>query len=100
VQLTLTSVLDRFNRVLACPDTFLARIVTEALDLVRFDPSLVAALEQDIDMAARVAKKAYDQRKTIRQVVEEEGILSTEELNRWLDPRSMIAPATFNKTKK
>lgn len=57
MQLTLTSGLDRFNRVLACPDTFLARIVTEALGLARFDPSLVAALEQDIDMAARVAKK-------------------------------------------
>jgi hypothetical protein len=49
--------LDRVNRVLACPDTFLARIVIEALDLARFDPSLVEGLERDIDMAARVAKK-------------------------------------------
>jgi hypothetical protein len=49
---------------------------------------------------ARIAKKAYDQRKTIRQVVEKEGILSKDELNRWLDPRSMIAPIKFNKKKK
>jgi hypothetical protein len=33
-------------------------------------------------------------------VVDEEGILSKEELNRWLDPRSMTAPAKLNKTKK
>jgi len=52
------------------------------------------------DEAARIAKKAYDQRKTIRQVVEEEGILSKEALNRCLDPRSMIAPAKSNKTRK
>jgi fumarate hydratase class II len=64
--------------------------------------ALATALTPKIgyDEAARVAKKAYDQRKTIRQVVEEEGILSREELNRWLDPRSMIAPAKFGKKKK
>jgi len=57
VQLTLTSGLDRFNRVLACRDTFLAQVVIEALELVRFDRSLVTALEQGIEMAARAAKK-------------------------------------------
>jgi fumarate hydratase class II len=64
--------------------------------------ALATALTPKIgyDEAARVAKKAYDQRKTIRQVVEEEGILSKEELNRWLDPRSMIAPGKSNKTRK
>lgn len=57
MQLTLLSGLDRFNRVLACPDTFLTQIVVEALELARFDGSLVAALERDIEMAARAAKK-------------------------------------------
>jgi fumarate hydratase class II len=52
------------------------------------------------DEAARISKKAYDQRKTIRQVAEEEGILSREELNRWLDPLSMIAPVKFKRKKK
>ena len=57
MQLTLLSGLDRFNRVLACRDTFLAQIVIEALELSRFDRSPVEALEQDIEMAARAAKK-------------------------------------------
>ena len=57
MQLTLLSGLDRFNRVLACRDTFLAQIVIEALELARFDRSLVAGLERDIEMAARAAKK-------------------------------------------
>jgi fumarate hydratase class II len=71
-------------------------------EMIEKSLALATALTPKIgyDEAARVAKKAYDQRKTIRQVVEEEGILSGEELNRWLDPRSMIAPAKFNKTKK
>jgi hypothetical protein len=57
VQLTLLSGLDRFNRVLTCRDTFLTQTVIEALELARFDRSLVAALEQDIERAARAAKK-------------------------------------------
>jgi fumarate hydratase class II len=44
------------------------------------------------DEAARIARKAYDQRKTIRQVVEEEGIISEEDLTFLLNPWSMIAP--------
>ena len=43
---------------------------------------------------ARIAKKAYLQNKTIREVVEEEKLLSKEELNRLLDPRRMIAPTS------
>ena len=71
-------------------------------EMIEKSLALATALTPKIgyDEAARIAKKAYDQRKTIRQVVEEEGILSKEELNRWLDPRSMIAPAKFDKTKK
>lgn len=57
MQLTLLSVLDRFNRVLACRDTFLAQIVIEALELARFDRSLVEALDHDIERAALDAKK-------------------------------------------
>ncbi|MCJ7786107.1 MAG: hypothetical protein MUP41_19420 [Desulfobacterales bacterium] len=52
------------------------------------------------DDAARIAKKAYDQRKTIRQVVVEEGILLKGELSRWLNPRSMIAPTRMAKRKR
>ena len=44
------------------------------------------------DEAARVAKKAYEGRKTIRQVVEEEGLFSREELDLLLDPWSMVGP--------
>jgi hypothetical protein len=49
--------MDRFNRVLACRDTFLTEIVREALGLARFDPSLVEAFGKDIDVAAKTAKK-------------------------------------------
>jgi fumarate hydratase class II len=50
------------------------------------------------DEAARIAKKAYDQRKTIRQTVEEERLFSREDLKYLLDPRSMITP--MKKTKR
>ncbi len=43
---------------------------------------------------ARIAKKAYLQNKTIRQVVEEEGLFSKEERRRLLDPRRMLAPTS------
>ncbi|OGP90206.1 MAG: aspartate ammonia-lyase [Deltaproteobacteria bacterium RBG_16_48_10] len=71
-------------------------------EMIEKSLALATALTPKIgyDEAARIAKKAYAQRKTIRQVVDEEGILSRDELNRWLDPRSMIAPAKFNKKKK
>jgi fumarate hydratase class II len=56
--------------------------------------ALATALTPKIgyDEAARIARKAYDQRKTIRQVVEEERIFSKEDLNLLLDPWSMISP--------
>jgi fumarate hydratase class II len=50
--------------------------------------------------AARIAKKAYEQRKTIRQVVLEEKLFSKEELKHLLDPRSMTAPMKIGKKKK
>ena len=71
-------------------------------EMIEKSLALATALTPKIgyDEAARIAKKAHAQRKTIRQVVDEEGILSKDELDRWLDPRSMIAPARLNKTKK
>jgi fumarate hydratase class II len=62
--------------------------------------ALATALTPKIgyEEAARIAKKAYVQNKTIRQVAEEEGTLSKKELNHLLDPRSMISPT--KKTKK
>ena len=50
--------------------------------------------------AARIAKNAYFQDKTIRQVVEEEGLFSKEELNLLLDPQSMITPTKRINKKK
>ena len=63
-------------------------------EMIEKSLALVTALTPRIgyDRAARLAKKAYDQRRTIREVVEEENILSREELSRILDPRSMISP--------
>jgi fumarate hydratase class II len=50
--------------------------------------------------AARIARKAYEQRKTIRQVLDQEGLFSKEEVNHLLDPQSMIAPTKTTKKKK
>ncbi|NCA83710.1 MAG: IS4/IS5 family transposase [Opitutae bacterium] len=56
-RMTLLRGMDRFNRVLACRDTFLTEIVREALGLARFDPSVVVAFREDMDLAAKTAKK-------------------------------------------
>jgi len=50
--------------------------------------------------AARIAKKATLQNKTIREVVEGEKLFQKEELNRLLDPQSMIAPVKPTQKKK
>jgi len=50
--------------------------------------------------ATRIAKKAYLQNKTIREVVEGERLFQKEELNRLLDPQSMIAPVKPTQKKK
>jgi fumarate hydratase class II len=69
-------------------------------EMIEKSLALVTALAPNIgyEKAARIAKKAYEQRKTIRQVADEEKILSKEELKYLLDPRSMISP--IKKTKK
>ncbi len=63
-------------------------------EMIEKSLALVTALTPRIgyDRAARLAKKAYDQRRTIRQVVEEEKILSRDELSQILNPLSMISP--------
>ena len=63
-------------------------------EMIEKSLALVTALAPKIgyDEAARIAKKAYQKNKTIRQVMEEEKILPKAELNRILDPRSMLTP--------
>jgi fumarate hydratase class II len=63
-------------------------------EMIEKSLALVTALAPKIgyDEAARMAKKAYQQNKTIRQVVVEEKIFSKAELNRILNPRSMVGP--------
>jgi len=69
-------------------------------EMVEKSLALATALTPKIgyEEAARIARKAYDQHKTIRQVAEEEGLFSKRELNLLLDPRSMISPT--RKTRK
>ena len=64
-------------------------------EMIEKSLALATALTPKIgyDEAARIAKKAYHHRKTIRQVVEEEGLFPKDELNRLLDVRSMLAPS-------
>jgi fumarate hydratase class II len=52
------------------------------------------------DEAARIAKEAYQNRKIIRQVAEEKRLFSKEELNRLLDPQSMIALSKWTKKRR
>ncbi len=63
-------------------------------EMIEKSLALATALTPRIgyDEAARIANKAYRHRKTIRQVVEEEGLLSKKELDRLLDPHSMVVP--------
>ncbi|MFQ5914089.1 MAG: class II fumarate hydratase [Nitrospinota bacterium] len=56
--------------------------------------SLVTAFSPVIgyDKAAHLSQKAYRENKTIREVAREEGLFSDEELDRLLDPRTMLQP--------
>jgi fumarate hydratase class II len=71
-------------------------------EMIEKSLALATALTPKIgyDEAARIAKKAYVHRKTIRQVVEEEGLFSKEGLNRLLDHQSMTAPVKSIKKKR
>lgn len=63
-------------------------------ELVRRSLMLVTALNPHIgyDNAARVAKKAFAENKTLREVVLEEGLLDEETLDKALDPMEMVRP--------
>jgi fumarate hydratase class II len=63
-------------------------------EMIEKSLALATALTPKIgyEKAARIAKKAYDLRKNIREVAEEEGILSRQELDHIFDLRSMISP--------
>jgi fumarate hydratase class II len=71
-------------------------------EMIEKSLALATALTPKIgyEEAARIAKKAYDQKMTIREVVREEGLFSDEELNQLLHPRSMIAPVKTIKKNK
>jgi fumarate hydratase class II len=71
-------------------------------EMIEKSLALATALTPKIgyEEGARIAKKAYAQNKTIRQVVKEERVFPGAELNRLLDPRSMIAPVRTTKKKK
>lgn len=61
-------------------------------ELVEWSMALVTplALKIGYDRAAQIAHKAFEENKTIRQVVVEEGILTKEEADEVLDPRKMV----------
>jgi fumarate hydratase class II len=102
--------LNTMMPLIACNLLHSIRLLTAAVDV--FTRRCVAGLEADrarceemierslalatgltprigYDEAARIARKAYKERKTIRQAVKEEGSISEGELNRLLDIRSM-----------
>jgi fumarate hydratase, class II len=53
---------------------------------------LVTALNPKIgyENAAKIAKKAYDENKTLRQAAVELGLLTDEQFTEWVDPKKMI----------
>ncbi len=65
-------------------------------EMIEKSLALATALTPSIgyEEGARIAKKAFLQNKTIRDVAEEERLFSKEELHRLLDPRRMIAPTS------
>ena len=51
------------------------------------------ALKIGYDKAAQLAHKALKENRTIRDIVVAEGVLSAEEADRILDPRTMLGPS-------
>ncbi|MFP4687640.1 MAG: hypothetical protein ACLFN5_05980 [bacterium] len=62
--------------------------------LVERNLSLATALAPEIgyDRAAKVAKKALAEDKTVREVVVEENLVGTEKLDKLLDPLNLTEP--------
>jgi len=63
-------------------------------ELLELNPSIATALNTTIgyDKASQVAKKAAAERKSVREVVKEMGLLSDEELDQVLNVREMTEP--------
>jgi fumarate hydratase, class II len=63
-------------------------------ELLELNPSIATALNRSIgyDRASKVAKKAAAERKSVREVVTELGLLTDEELDKVLDVRHMTEP--------
>lgn len=70
-------------------------------EMIEKSLALATALTPEIgyEEATRIARRAYKERKTIRQVIEEEGFLSKDDLHRLLDPLAMVAPLTSRSKK-
>ncbi len=68
--------------------------VQRAESLVEWSMSMVTSLAPVIgyDEAAKIAKCAVDEGKTVRQLVTEDAILPIDQLNELLDPRAMTEP--------
>jgi len=92
----LTNAIDNFTK--RCIDGLMADR-ERCEEMIEKSLALATALASRIgyDESARITKKAYDQRKTIRQIVEEEGLFPKEELKCLFDPRSMLAPMKVTK---
>ena len=69
--------------------------------LVEQSLAMVTALAPVLgyDRAAAIAKDAWEQNKTVREVVREKNLLGAEELERILDPRPMTEPGIPGKTR-
>ena len=65
-----------------------------AESLVEWSMSMVTSLAPVIgyDAAAKLAKRAVEEGKTVRSLVTEEGILPAEQLHELLDPAKMTQP--------
>ncbi len=70
-------------------------------ELVEQSLAMVTALAPVIgyDQAAKIAKKAFDEGKTVREVVRDEKLLDDEKLAQILDPRPMTQPGIPGKTR-
>ncbi len=63
-------------------------------ELLEKNASLATALAPHIgyDAAATVAKESFKQKRTVRDIAREQGVISEEELEKVLDPRPMTEP--------
>jgi len=70
-------------------------------ELVEQSLAMVTALAPVIgyDEAAKIAKKAFDEGKTVREVARAEKLLDDEKLAQILDPRPMTQPGIPGKTR-